>query len=389
MKILLLLSLLFSSIATNAQDTIKEKKISLDGYLSDMQSVMIFDSLKGNWIQDNTIHNRLNFKWFPNENFNFELSARTRLFAGESVKYTPGYADQTEQDKGIVDLNDNILHGNSFVLNTQIDRAFIAFDMGKWNITLGRQRINWGRSFVWNPNDLFNSYSFFDFDYPEKPGSDALRVQYYTSETSSAELVAKIDSSKKVSAAGLYKFAAGGYDIQFLAGMIDEHDYVIGAGWEGNIKSLSFKGEASYIHPKEQFADTSGIFLISTHFNYLFENSIFLQVEFLYNQQPQPGNFASFYYQPGNVKNLSFTEYNLFAGISYPFNPLFNASLNAMYYPEIKGFYIGPTISYSLAENLDFNFILQTFRVNDFENPFTGADDLKISFAFIQFKWSF
>ena len=33
---------------------------------------------------------------------------------------------------------------------------------------------------VWNPNDLFNAFSFVDFDYEERPGSDALRIQKYT-----------------------------------------------------------------------------------------------------------------------------------------------------------------------------------------------------------------
>jgi hypothetical protein len=386
--IVFILSLFLFSFSYS-QDTIKEKKCTLNGYVTDMQSVMIFDSLDGNWIQDNLIHNRLNLKWFPLKCLNFEVSARTRLFAGESVKYTPAYAIQTAKDKGLIDLNITIIDGNSYVLNTQIDRAVVEFDQGNWTISLGRQRINWGRSFVWNPNDLFNSYSFFDFDYPEKPGSDALRIQYYTSETSSAELVAKTDSSKKLTVAGLYKFAAGGYDFQFLGGMINEQDYIIGAGWEGNIKSLSFKGEASYLRPKENFRDTSGVFLICTHFNYLFENSLFLQFEFLYNKQMQTGNFASYYYQPLTVKNLSFTEYNLFAGVSYPFSPLFSGTLSAIYYPEIKGFYIGPSFSYSLTESLDFNLIFQTFRVKEFMNPFTGAADLRISFAFLQFKYNF
>ena len=36
--------------------------------------------------------------------------------------------------------------------------------------TAGRQRINWGQTFVWNVNDVFNAYSYFDFDYKERPG---------------------------------------------------------------------------------------------------------------------------------------------------------------------------------------------------------------------------
>ena len=365
-----------------AQEEEKEKKYSLDGYLTNMQSVMMFDGIDGNWTNDNLIHNRLNFSWFPSDYFTINIGARTRFFSGDQIKYTPGYADNMEQDNGIIDLNRNLFSEQSFLLNSQIDRAYISFEKGNLNVSLGRQRINWGRSFVWNSNDIFNSYSFFDFDYPEKPGSDALRIQYYTSATSSAELVVKADSTKKVSAAGLYKFAAGGYDFQIMGGMINEQDYVIGTGWEGNIKSISFKGEASYLHPKENFEDTTGVFVASTLFSYFFENSLMLQFEFLYNQQSETANFSTYLSRPLTVKNLSFTEYSIFGNISYPVTPLLSATLSGMYYPGINGYYIGPSLSYSLAENLDFAFIAQTFRIKD-------LNDLKLSFAFLQLKYSF
>ncbi len=387
---LLFVFILFSSLSIFSQEEKKERKMSLNGYITNMQSFMIFEGVDGNWINDNLIHNRLNFKWFPSDYFSFDISARTRFLSGETVKYTPGYDEIMEQDKGIIDLNRNIFSENSFLLNSQIDRAFITFEKGNLNITAGRQRINWGRSFVWNPNDIFNSYSYFDFDYPEKPGSDALRIQYYTSATSSAELVAKIDSAENISAAGLFKFAAGGYDFQFMGGMINEQDYVIGTGWEGNISSVSFKGEASYFHPKTNFNDTTGIFVASASFSYFFENSLMLQFEFLYyNQQSGTADFASYYNQPLSVKNLSFSEYNIFGSISYPITPLLSVSLSGIYYPGINGFYVGPSVTYSLAENLDFAVIAQTFQIKDFTNPFTGEDDLKLSFAFLQLKYNF
>lgn len=32
---------------------------------------------------------------------------------------------------------------------------------------------------AWNPNDWFNTYNYFDFDYEERPGTDAIRVRVY------------------------------------------------------------------------------------------------------------------------------------------------------------------------------------------------------------------
>ena len=43
-----------------------KKLISLNGYLTTMQSVM-FDSLSGPFLNENLLHNRLNFKGYLNE----------------------------------------------------------------------------------------------------------------------------------------------------------------------------------------------------------------------------------------------------------------------------------------------------------------------------------
>ena len=388
-SIQILILLIIFTTTVFSQEEKKQKNYSINGYITNMQSTMIVDSINGNWINDNLIHNRLNFNWFPSNSFTVKVGARIRFFSGETLKHTPNYAENIEKDNGIIDLNWNVLSEQSFLLNSQIDRANVSYEKGNLNITLGRQRINWGRSFVWNPNDVFNSYSFFDFDYPEKPGSDALRIQYYTGASSSAEFVVKADSAKKVSAAALYKFTIKNYDLQFMGGMLNEQDYVIGTGWEGNLKSISFKGEATYLHPKTNFNDTTGLFVASTSLSYGFSNSMFFQVEFLYNQQSKKSDFTSYLNQTLSVKNLSFTEYNLFGSITYPISPLLNATLSAMYYPQVKGFYIGPSFTYSLAENLDFAVIAQTFRINDFVNPLTQKKGLNMSFVFLQLKYSF
>ena len=65
----------------------------------------------------------------------------------------------------------------------------------KWELTLGRQRINWGVNLAFNPNDLFNAYSLIDFDYQERPGSDAIRFQYFTNELSSFETAVQFGKS--------------------------------------------------------------------------------------------------------------------------------------------------------------------------------------------------
>ena len=150
-------------------------------------------------------------------------------------------------------LSKLIAKGPSFLLHSTIDRASIDYTRGKWQVTLGRQRINWGLNMVWNPNDIFNAYSYFDFDYEESPGTDAVRVQYYLNSTSSAEIAYKPGkNANEMIAAGLYRFTKGSYDIQALAGMV-ETDYVLGGGWSGVLGQAGFNGEISAFVPRNNF----------------------------------------------------------------------------------------------------------------------------------------
>ena len=374
------------SINSKAQNT-----WSLNGYVSNMQSVM-FDSIKNPWTNDNLIHNRLEFRFYTEKYFSFGIDLRNRIITGETVKYMPNYATGIQADNGLIDMSWNIIEEQSIIFNSSIDRAYLTFEKGNLNITVGRQRINWAKTFVWNPNNIFNSYSFFDFDYIEKPGSDAVNIEYYTGMASSINVVAKLDSANKITAAGKFGFNLFKYDFQLIGGIINEEDYVVGMGFAGNIWNFSFRGESSYLHPKAHFSDTTGLLIASIGTDYMFRNSLMLSVEFLYNQMPegtQVGSFLQIYEAPTSVKNLSFAEFNILGSISYPFTPLINGSLSGMYFPELKGFFAGPTVSISLMQNLEFSVIAQTFS-GEFKNPYTQKNQrIWFNLGFLKMKYSF
>ena len=166
------------------------------------------------------------------------VQARTRFIQGNTIVKFPGYGSAMNRDPGVIDLSyayeGNYNVNTGYVFTTMLDRAWAEFSFGDFVGTIGRQRINWGQTFVWNPNDIFNTYSYFDVDYPERPGVDAIRLQYYTGMTSQIELAAKIDSAKRITAAAFYRFNAVGYDFQVLGGILSEEDLVIGGGWSGS-----------------------------------------------------------------------------------------------------------------------------------------------------------
>ena len=387
-KVLLIIVSLIVFTSANAQ----EKKpffsnMALNGYVKYMNTTM-FNSVDSVWLVDNLIHNRLNYTWYINNHITFIASMRNRLIYGDLVKFIPNYAKTLEEDNGLFNfLTNNITNGYSYVLNTAFDRAYFELNVNKWVITLGRQRINWGQSFAWNPNDIFNSYSFFDFDYEERPGSDGLRVQYYPNYTSVAEAAVKIDKDNNITAAGFYRFNKWSYDFQLIGGIIDTSDYIVGAGWTGSFWDFGFNGELSYFHPQKNVEDSAGVIIVSAGFNYMFNNSLNVVFEGNYNgyfDKLNLNSFNDFYFMPLSVKTTSYSKFSWFGQISYPFHPLLSGSVAFMYFPSLgNGYFLMPSLVYSVSNNFECALYGQRF-----EGSFGGKYD-KMTMLFLRFRYSF
>ncbi len=369
-----------------------QKKLTMVGYLSDMQSLY---KMEDSWLWENNLQDRFNLMYYPNDWLTGNLQFRSRIITGSTLVKIPGYSDILGNDPGWLDMtffsNCNLGDSAGYALISTLDRLWLQFSFDRLEIKLGRQRINWGQTFVWNPNDIFNSYSYFEVDYPERPGSDALRMQYYTGDASTIELAAKIDSSNRVTAAAYFRFNTLAYDIQLLGGVYQEKDLVLGAGWSGNMGPVSFRGEMSYFRDLDHFSDTTGYLMTSAGFDYTFSNSLMIQVEGLYSafaKEMDLYSFLQFYSGNLDVKNLGFTDWSFFANLSYPITPLITGSFATIWYPELKGTYLGPSFDLSLNNNLELSLILQYFTA-EFDNPFGGTSRENNTFGFLRLKWSF
>ena len=363
-------------------------KASLKGYLSDLFSPQ-YNNLEYRWKAVNYLHQRLNFGWTPSSKISFSAQLRTRLIFNQ-----PG------NDTSFVNIQDGFVwQNNKSYFNTTLDRLNLKYTRDKLEVTIGRQRINWGQSFVWNPNDLFNSYSFFDFDYIERPGSDAIRLQYYNTFTSSTELAAKIDRFNKLTVAGLYRFNRSGIDFQILGGLLRSEETVVGAGWTGSIKSISLFGEGSFFKPVKNFASTSGMAMIDIGCSKIFANNLSLQLEGLYvSKKPDMNSLISLFQSTLDVRRIAFAQVNLFGSVSYPLTPLINGSLAMMWFPGtggVSGIYTGPSLDISMGNNLNLSVIAQYFE-GKFPDTIQVSDavmeQLKkqtLMFSFVRLKWNF
>lgn len=392
----IVLLVLFLPIVAWGQDSIsstpapfKLKKWDLHGYIKDLQTIS-FPDKANNILTDNLVHNRLNFKGYPLPWLTFDLEARTRIYYGTIVQQTTGFGTQLDTNSNdIYKMSVLVLNKPALVIHTMLDRAFVDINKGKWQFRLGRQRINWGVNLVWNPNDIFNAYSFYDFDYEERPGSDAARLVYYYGTSASIEVAGKIAKRKdQVVAAALWKFNKRNYDFQFLGGVAHQ-DVVLGGAWAGNIGNAGFKGEYSYFHPYTHPFDTVGTFTGSLSVDYDFPHNLYVNLSFLYNSK---GHLNATLADIANTtstlsaKTLSPYNYSIFTEVTYPFTPLFNGTLAVIYSPAgDNALFINPGLTYSIKENWDIDLISQLFVAS-----ILGSDyKFQSKQVYIRLKWSF
>ena len=368
---IVIIMILTIAYGVNAQT----ENVEFSGYIKSLQTVINPNDqtfLQDEIFTDNLLHNRLNFAYYPNNQLNFVLEGRNRLMYGELIKLMNGlgssensYAKMLNRDDGFLDLSESIFYGNGYILHSMVDRMYVDYTINNWHFRAGRQRINWGINMIWNPNDIFNTFNYFDFDYEERPGTDAMKVQYYTSPASSAELIWQAGENwDEMALAGMYRFNKLGFDWQFLGGYMRK-DAVLGAGWSGSIRGAGFRGEATWFQHEANLKDTTGQMVASISVDYMFPNSFYLSGGFLYNSEGTTGEATRplmfMNSQDLSVKTLTPSRAETYLQMSYPITPLLKANLSTIYNPFDKSWFSGPSVTYSLKQNLDVMFRSQLF----------------------------
>lgn len=344
-RVYLLIIFLFAlpnCILAQSIDSLTEKKtaytFSFNGYVKSLNSFNM-PILNRPLYYGHLLHNRLNCK-MESTHLNASVEIRNRLL----WNYNP-----------------------KAVLYATTERAWLEYKTKQWSIKGGRQRINWGMNNTWNPNDIFNTYNLFDFDYEERAGTDGLRIHYQNSGMSALEFViAKSAKENKPKAAIKYNFNASKYDWQWIAGYYRDK-FTAGMGWQGSIGETGFKGELQYYFKNK---NTKGNLNASIELDYITKNGWYFHISGLYNQS----GFLEYPKQPTIIKfdnspeNLMPTRWSILAGCSKEITPIINARLNYIYSPVSNLMVLFPSLSFNIITNFDLDLFWQTYWGYYFES---------------------
>ncbi len=348
---------------------------------------------------DHLLHSRLNFKWYATNAVTSALEFRFRAFYGESVEKIPSFKNFIQSQNDFANLDVFLWESNKSIAYLEIDRLWIDWYTRDLQITLGRQRIAWGTSWVWNPTDLFNPLDILDFDYEERPAADAIRLQYYTGAVTKLDIAYKpAQNIEDQILAGLWSINNWNYDFNFIAGMKYKR-WLAGFSWAGDVLDAGFRGEV-LISEAPNKPDTNSVNLalnepslsstnhpiisISLSGDYTFPNTFYIHTEVLYNNNGKTLNTFLFLQEAASLGMLTAAKWSVYQELAYDLTPLLRGTIFGIFNPDDKSFVIIPSLSYSVITNLD-AFLLGMF--------FSGADLSEFgeygTTIYIRFKYSF
>lgn len=368
MKVKLTLALLLTSSGLSFAQM---KDFDVNGYVK-----YLFSSSKSPFSQeryyDHLIHARLNTGWYPAENFKAIMQMRLRGYYGQSVENTPDFLEEVKGKYDFLNLDAELWKGNKTAGLAEVDRLYIDWNYKKLQLTLGRQRIAWGTSWVWNPIDIFNPLSVLDFDYEERPAVDAIRAQYYTGPVSKVELAFKPAKEKNgVIAAGLLSFNKWDYDFNFIGGN-KAGKWFSGAGWAGDISGAGFRGEILLSQGQKVslpsgtgfFGQEGAVYSLVLSGDYTFTNSFYIHTEILHNSTGVSSLTALYQKAAQNLGMLTAARWSLYQEFAYDFHPLVRGGVFGLFNPDDRSFAMVPSVTYSAAENLDLLLLVMFFNGN-------------------------
>ena len=395
MKHKIFLAFLLFSFYSSAQID----QYSIGGYAKYLFSSVKYTQL-GNREYDHLLHTRLNTKWYPSQNITGTFEFDFEHLPAEVSKIIQTILKLIKTYQPLMDLDVFLWNNKTSIGYLEADRIYFDYYAGDLQTTIGRQRIAWGTSWVWNPLDIFNPRSVLDFDHEELPGADALRFQYYTGPMGKVELaLAPAREKRNSSYAFLITQNAFDYDFNFMAG-IKKDRWIIGTAWSGDILEAGFRGEItlsqnpnrvkaydslySAIGAEAISANQDKVLSFVLSGDYTFPNSFYIHTEVLFNSNGKTKNTGLFNQEALSLGMLSASKWSVYQEFSYDITPLMRGSIFAIIDPNDNSFVFVPAVSYSIITNLDLYFIGLLFSGNHLAEYGDQGN-----YIYARLKWSF
>jgi hypothetical protein len=277
-----------------------------------------------------------------------------------------------------LDANWNFVQQDRTLCTVVFDRFNVkqAFDWG--DITTGRQAITFGKTYFWNPLDVFFPFGASQFDRDYKPGVDALRVDIPLGRFSGINVVGSAGPTIRIEPGrqtGNYPQDAtwygsalmgrlfanmSGWDVSLQTGKI-YGGWQVGGGAVGDVGPIQIRTELAQFMamPGDPLpAPLTGDLLRSNFqavvgFGHRFENSLSLDFEYFYNGAGDPTNLNAALVRSQFGSSLQMSRNLVGLSAQYQFTPLVVGQLGTIASLSDGSIQFQPLTTISLSNEMD------------------------------------
>jgi hypothetical protein len=231
-----------------------------------------------------------------------------------------------------------------------LDRAYVDLYFKKFDLSVGKQRVAMGVSYLWAPLDVFNRVNVFE-PKEEKPGTNAIKLYIPLGSSSAVTAVFSPDDNFDTSTSGLRaQTQVAGVDIG--ATLIRK------GNTSTTIYGLDLRGE-NFI----------GWWLETGYFTTPIDNHVKVVVGFDYTFPIKKGVYwlNEFFYDAGGAKNMAGYDYSLllsgerftlgrsyfFSMLRYGINEFWSASVSYIGNWGDGSYVVYPALSYDISQNIN------------------------------------
>ena len=304
----------------------------------------------------------------PNPRLRWEAHAVGDLALTTSARAGAGFADLLGTAAGEVPYRlisaRRVWDAGDVRASVHVDRAWLRIALEGADITVGRQAITFGKTWLWNPLDLFLPFGSTRFDRDYKPGVDALRMDLPLGDLSGATLVGvpgrERPGAPPASAGDAWYRSAlvarafgntRGWDLAAQAGKV-LGGYHLGGAAAGELGGLELRGEAAWFSVRGGSALDSHLAAVAGVGRGFAVRDLQLQGEYFHNGGAR-GNLKERFALVGEG-DLKHTSRHLLGGLaSGRIHPLVSGSLALLWAPRDGSRLAQPGIAWSAADEVE------------------------------------
>ncbi len=280
----------------------------------------------------------------------------------------------------------------------KLHRAYVKLSGGDFTASAGRQLIRFGSSRLWNPLDLFNPLSpTFVEGAEDQKGTDALRLNYYISE--SAELAGVINPRRENDSFEEIEVGTTNYIVRLKTSPFNT-DFALLGGYVSQRRTIAFDfarvlldgmltGAILYADSEEDESYFQG----GGGYEYTFSGGLYFLMEYFYNSSPVNesselqaavaetalyGYYQSSYDVLAN-RIITLNSHYLSLALGYDFTPLVRGEAFSIYDFEGRGLFVNFSLNYNMFENFDLTAGVMTAFVRETESTLSDFEDYRKS----------